>query len=184
MTSDGLAGSAAKFRDGGLAAVIENRLRGQLSPLCRGALIEALGAQREPARMAAIEREFSCLDRHGFVEGAVFRALAAYRSEDAAHVCINRIKSGAVSYRALPAALQALGSLYPYVQRALQERIGSDLGKYLRHPLQTVRQGGKSCTGRVQKTRCDFDSEITLNYDEKGRHEMPATAFNYLSSLI
>lgn len=136
-----LAVSSGKFRDAGIGATLQSRLQEKLPPLCRGALIESLGAQRDPALMPAIEREFSCLDRHGFVESAVFRALAAYRSDDAAHACINRIKAGVVSYRALPAALQALGSLYPYVQRTLQERIATDLGESLRHPLQTVRQG-------------------------------------------
>ena len=136
-----LANAARGFRDERVATVVATRLKESLPPLCRGALIECLGAQREPALMPSVEREFLCLDRHGFVEASVFRALAAFRSDDAAHACLNRIKSGVVSYRAMPAALQAIAALHRYAGKTLQAQIAAVLGKMLRHDLLTIRQG-------------------------------------------
>jgi aminopeptidase N len=133
--------AARPFRDLRIADAVQNRLREKLPPLCRSALIECLGAQREPALMPAIEREFSCLDRYGFVEGACFRALAAYRSDEAVHAALNRIQSGEVSYRALPAAAQALASLYQYATRPLRSRIAGEASAWLRHEFLTIRQG-------------------------------------------
>ncbi|MEY4632306.1 MAG: Leucyl aminopeptidase, partial [Pseudomonadota bacterium] len=136
-----LATAARVFRDERIADVIQTRLREKLPPLCRGALIECLGAQRQPALLAAIEREFSCLDRYGFVESSCFRALAAYRSDEAVHAALNRIQSGQVSYRALPAAAHALSTLSPYASQALKVRIAAEVAGLLRHELLTVRQG-------------------------------------------
>jgi aminopeptidase N len=136
-----LATAARGFRDPQIVDVVQARLKEALPPLCRGALIECLGAQREPALMPAVEREFSCLDRHGFVESAVFRALAEFRSDDAVHAAMNRIKTGKVSFRAIPAAAQAIGSLHRHATRPLQSRIAGELSGMLRDELLTVRQG-------------------------------------------
>ncbi len=136
-----LANAAREFIDERIVEVVQARLQEALPPLCRGALIECLAAQRQPALMAAIEREFACLDRHGFVESSVFRGLAAFRSEDAAHVCLNRIKSGVVSYRAMPTAAQAIAGLYPYSKKPMQTQIVSELVTLLRNELMTIRQG-------------------------------------------
>ncbi|NDE14152.1 hypothetical protein EBZ80_04395 [bacterium] len=136
-----LANAVRGFRDARVVDVVQARLKEALPPLCRGALIECLGAQREPALMPAVEREFSCLDCHGFIESAVFRALAEFRSDDAVHACLNRLKSGKVSFRAMPAAAQAIGGLSRYASKPLQSRIAGELAALLRDDLLTVRQG-------------------------------------------
>jgi aminopeptidase N len=137
---EGLLRACMEIRDAGLAAAVEARLTGGLPHRAAMTGWELLGAQREAAPIEAIIAATERSSYNGFTQSGALRALAGTRDERALDVLLERTRIEAVSDRARPAAVHALGQLARRLDKRPSERAIERLCDLLRDPTERVRQ--------------------------------------------
>jgi HEAT repeat protein len=132
MVLPDLMGAAAQYRDERMRAAVRARVDDSLGYLATAGAYEALGAQREGAPLTLLLGAAQESSFNGIVQGGALRGLAASRRPEAVTALLQRVRYGATSIYARPAAVAALGEIGRGLELRERERIVEVLVDLLR----------------------------------------------------
>jgi aminopeptidase N len=147
MVLPDLIAAAGQYRDVRVREALHGRLDERLGYVATEAAYAALGAQRDEAPLnlllnAARESSFN-----GIAQGGALRGLAASRRPEAVEALLQRVRYGATSAVARPAAVTALGEIGKGLERRERERVLEALLDLLRDPFYRVAMAAARALG-------------------------------------
>jgi aminopeptidase N len=151
----GVMQAAGRFRDAGLAAAVEARLKvGDLGYDATSSAYQALGAQGEAAPAAVLRAGATKNEpRYGTEQAAALTALGRTRQRDAAEYLQKQVTPGALPYRARSGAVAGLAASALHLDRPQREAIEDRLIDLLRDEEPWVRMAAAKALGRTETRR-------------------------------